>query len=146
MTLLKRRDKDVGTNVPNLFEDFFGSDFFDRIGAMSGGSNLPSVNIRDQKDRYSIEVAAPGLNKDDFNVEVDEGALTISSSKEESDEQKEGDYTRREFNYTAFQRTFTLPDTVNEDDISAEYEGGVLYINIPKKEEEKREKKKIDIK
>ncbi len=146
MTLLKRRDKDVGTNVPNLFEDFFGSDLFDRLGAMSGGSNLPSVNIRDQKDRYSIEVAAPGLNKDDFNVEIDEGALTISSSKEASDEQKEGDYTRREFNYTAFQRTFTLPDTVKEDDISAEYEDGVLYINIPKKEEEKREKKKIDIK
>lgn len=145
MTLLKRREQDPVRNFPDLLEDFFGGSSMD-LAPFRTGANVPSVNIKDQKDNFTIEVAAPGLKKDDFNVELDNGTLIISSEKEDEKEDKDENYTRREFSYTSFQRSFDLPDEVKAEEIEAEYNDGVLSIKVPKKEEAKqKERKKIDI-
>ncbi len=118
----------------------------DRLGAFSSGSSVPSVNIKDNKEDYTIELAAPGLNKEDFNVEVEDGTLIISSEKKDEKEDKDENYTRREFSYHSFQRAFDLPDSVKAEEISAEYNDGVLSIQVPKKEEAKEQgRKKIEI-
>lgn len=146
MTLLKRRDQDPVRNFPDLLEDFFGGSKVDGLGAFSGGASVPSVNIKDNEDNYSIELAAPGLKKDDINVEVENGTLIISSEKQDEKEDKDEHYTRREFSYHAFQRAFDLPDSVKPEEIGAEYNDGVLSVHIPKKEESKESgRKKIEI-
>ena len=130
------------TRLPSLMEDFFRN----MNEPMFGGSSVPSVNVKDEKDNYKIEVAAPGLKKDDFNIEVNNDVLTISSEKKDEKKDEDKNYTRREFNYQAFQRSFTLPPSVDADNIDASYDNGVLEVKVPKKEEAKKESKKIDIK
>ncbi len=146
MALLKRREQEPVRNFPDLLEDFFGGSVMDRFNALSSGSSVPSVNIKDNKDNYTIELAAPGLKKDDFDVEVEDGTLIISSEKKDENEEKDENYTRREFSYHSFQRAFDLPDSVKPEEISAEYNDGVLNIQVPKKEEAKEQgRKKIEI-
>ena len=108
---------------------------------------MPSVNIRETADNYEVEVAAPGMEKKDFKITLDGNLLTISSSKQQSGEETNDRYTRREFSYQAFQRSFELPkDVVDEDNINARYENGLLYLSIPKREEaKKKEPKMIEI-
>ena len=147
MTLLKRREQDPVRNFPDLLEDFFGGGMLDRMNSLTSGANVSSVNIKDNKDDYTIELAAPGLKKDDFNVEVENGTLIISSEKEDEKEDKDENYTRREFSYHSFQRAFDLPDSIKAEEINAEYNDGVLNITVPKKDEAKNNgRKKIDIK
>lgn len=129
------------------FSDFL-EDFWDDRTLARGRSNLsmPAVNVSERPDHFMIEVAAPGFDKKDFNINVENDVLTISSEKQIEDEKEDENVSRREFSYGAFQRSFTLPVTVEADKIKANYENGVLKINIPKKEEaQARPPRRIDI-
>jgi|SRR5690349_2054269 len=128
--------------IPSLFDDFFTRDWLDSslVNWRDFGATLPAVNIRETNDDFRIEVAAPGMKRSDFKVELDNNVLTISSQREEKSEQKdsEGNYTRREFSYQSFQRSFTLPENkVLGDKISARYEDGILHVVVPKAENAK---------
>ena len=125
-----------GARIPSVFNDFFKpwNDLFDR-GSWAQEMNMPAVNIEEQKDGYQVTLAAPGLKKDDLNIQMDGNMLTISSEKEETKEEKDKRFNRREYNYSSFSRSFTLPEDVIQDKIDARYEDGVLKLNLPKKEE-----------
>lgn len=123
----------------NLFDDFFSKDLFDwndkNFTAM--GTTLPSVNVKETENEFEIALAAPGMKKEDFKIELDKHLLTISCEQKEEKEEKDekGRYTRREFNYQSFSRSFTLPaEVVESDKIGASYKDGILHINVPKKE------------
>lgn len=136
------------TGLSNLFEDFFNSSFSELVNE-DFVSTKPSVNIIEEADQYSIQLAAPGLSKADFNVEVDKDQLIISSEiKEDNSEKSEDDsFTKREFNYSSFKRSFHLSDKVDASGIDATYKNGILTVSIPKKEEAKeKEPTVIDIK
>ena len=131
--------------LPGFDDDDFLKDFFD----FEGNPSVPEVNVREKQDEYVIELAAPGLNKKDFNVNVQNNVLVISSEKEDKDEKKDenDNFLRREFSYSSFQRSFSLPEGVKPDDINAKHENGVLYVSIPKKDELKQQpSKQIEIK
>ena len=135
MSLLKRN---VNYSVwPNFFNDFFNRDWNDWTNQNYSETNttLPSVNIKEGDDAYEVEMAAPGLGKKDFKIGLNHGMLTISSEKKIDNETKKGQqFTRKEFSYQSFSRSFSLPDSVDNDKISARYENGILKILIPKKE------------
>jgi HSP20 family protein len=99
---------------------------------------IPAVNITEKQDRYEISLAAPGMKKDDFDIDVEGNMLTISAETEQQKEEKEQKHTRREFNYTSFSRSFTLPEGVVRDKIDATYENGLLRLMLPKTEEAKK--------
>lgn len=130
----------AGERMPTLFDDFFKpwNEWFDNGGFWGRTMNVPAVNITEQKDDYVVSLAAPGLKKDDFKIDVDGNMLTISSEKEESKEEKDKRFTRKEYNYSSFSRSFTLPDEINKEKIDARYEDGVLKISLPRKEEAKK--------
>jgi len=129
------------TSVPSLIDQFFGRDLMsDLFEDNFTGITTPAVNIYENKDDYEIHVAAPGLAKDDFHIELDNRVLTISCEKEEKNEEKSDDgkrIIRREFSYTSFKRSFMLPSSVDGDKIKATHKDGMLLITIPKKEEAK---------
>lgn len=105
---------------------------------------VPPVNIKETERSFSIAVVAPGLKKDEFAIEVDKKLLTISHKVDaDKTEEGEGKYTRKEFTQTSFKRAFTLPENVNEADINAVYQDGILNITLPKKEEVKQESKRV---
>lgn len=124
----------------NFVNDFFNTDLSDWSSRHYSDTNttLPAVNIKENNDAFVVEMAAPGMVKDDFKIELNNDLLTISSEKKNENVTKEGEtYTRREYSYQSFSRSFTLPKTVDGEKISAKYENGVLSLNIPKKEEAK---------
>ena len=128
--------------IPSLFEDFFNRDWLDSSLAnwRVAGTTLPAVNVMETNDDFRIEVAAPGMKRNDFKVELDNNILTISSQQENKAEEKDddGNYTRREFSYQSFQRSFSLPENkVLGDKISAKYTDGILYVTVPKSENAK---------
>jgi HSP20 family protein len=132
----------VNKLVNPLFEDFFTrgiSDWADR-SIPEIGINLPSVNLKETDTKLEIELAAPGLKKEDFKIEVDNNMLIISAEKEETKESssKRDDYVRKEFNYQSFYRSFNLPDSADENKIEASYKDGILNVIITKKPTEKR--------
>ncbi|MGB6152150.1 MAG: Hsp20/alpha crystallin family protein [Pricia sp.] len=102
------------------------------------GMSLPMVNIKETPDAYFVEMAVPGLKKSDFNIDLDNQVLSISTETEEENEHHDGNYTRREFGYSSFKRTFTLPETVEDGKIEAKYNEGILSVHLPKKEEAKQ--------
>lgn len=120
--------------VDNLFESGMGTGFLSNFNT---GMSLPAVNIKENAEAFSLEIAVPGMKKSDFNIDVDNKILSISSESKEEKEHKEENYTRREFGYSSFKRTFTLPDTIESDKISATYNDGILAVHLPKKEEAK---------
>lgn len=123
----------------NLLEDFFNRDLPSVFSSnYNTGYSLPKVNIRETADNYQLEMAAPGLKKSDFNLEIDNQVLTISTETKEEQEHKEENYTRREFGYSSFKRTFNLPESVDDGQINASYNEGILRILLPKKEEAKQ--------
>ena len=128
-------------SVPSFFDNFLSRDWMDWTNSNFAeiDSTLPAVNIKESDDDYLIEVAAPGLSKDDFKINLDNDRLTISSEKkEENKTEEDGKYTQREFRYQAFQRTFHLPgNVVNSEKISAKYNDGILCVTLPKREEVK---------
>ena len=138
MTALVRRNNML-PGFGNFFDDFFNKDLFDwnDKNFTASGSTLPSVNVKETENGYGIELAVPGMKKEDFKIELDKHVLTISSEKKEEHEEKDknGKYTRKEFNYQSFSRSFTLPaNTVEIDKIEASYKDGILHISVPKKE------------
>ena len=134
----------VNTSLNSFFDNFFDNSIADFVGSDFVKSQ-PSVNVIESDTQFNIEVAAPGLEKEDFNLSLDKDQLTISASKEVKNEVNEEKYTRREFNYTSFKRSFTLPENVNINDITATYENGVLNITLPKKTEKAEVVKTINI-
>lgn len=109
--------------------------------------SIAPVNIRETENAYAVELMAPGFKKEDFNIELDNDLLTISLEvKKENTEQEEGKYTRKEFSYSSFRRSFTLPETINAEEINATYQDGILKITLPKREEAlPKPKRLIDI-
>lgn len=132
MNLIKRGNS---FDFPLFMDDFLKPDWFG--GQNQVMQNLPSVNIEDLDTEFRIDVAVPGMNREDFSIEIDNNQLTISSKSNSEKEEKfeNGNFTRREFNFTAFKRVFTLPRSVNIDKINANYENGLLKVTLPKKEE-----------
>ncbi len=136
MTLARRSE----SNFPSLFDRFLNSDLMDwNLTNFSGPNNsLPAVNVKETDDEYILEVAAPGMTKKDFKVNFQNNVLTISSEKQEEKKENEDNYTRREFSYRSFQRSFTVPhNDVDSDKISAAYADGILNVKLPKREEVK---------
>ena len=123
---------------PSLLNRFFDWDLMDWSSSNFAGTNstMPAVNIRETDHDYLIEVAAPGMKKDDFKVNYENGRLTISSEKKDENEEKSGTFTRKEYSYQSFQRSFTVPETiVNGEKINAKYSDGILHITLPKRDE-----------
>ena len=143
MNSLVKNNGQSTSSIPSLLNDFFAVDFF-RLPFMqwrTNGATLPAVNIRETPDAFQIEVAVPGMKREDFKVELDNDVLTISSERRDEyvDNDRSGNYTRKEFSYQAFERNFSLPSSkVEGDKIQARYADGILQINVPKKEEAKQ--------
>jgi HSP20 family protein len=138
MTLIRWNNR---LPLADMFSNFFDSDFNDFLHRRF---TEPLANISEQPESFLLEIAAPGMKKDDFKIHLENNVLTISSEVEDTQEQeKDGNsYTRKEFYYGSFSRSFTLPKSINTDKIMAEYENGVLKVKLPKKEEAKLEIKK----
>jgi len=122
--------------VPAYWDDFFNDSFFNQVKSTSGKGTAPAVNVSEDDKGYTIEVAAPGIEKKDFNLEVDNDVLTISSEKKENNKEQKQTFLRREFNFQAFKRSFQLPETIDQEQIKATHEAGILTLTLPKKEEE----------
>ena len=126
---------------PDFFNDFFESNALGRV-------NAPAINVIEDDKSYNLELAAPGLTKEDFKVHVNkDGNLVIEMEKkdENKEEKKEGRYLRKEFSYTKFHQTLLLPDNAEKDEIDACVKDGVLYVTVPKVSKEKTEEKKKEI-
>ena len=124
---------------PSVLEDLFrpwNELFDDRWSALT---SFPYVNIRETDNEYEIKLAAPGLEKNDFKIDVNGTLITISAERDEKREEKDESYTRKEYNYSAFSRSFTLPENIDSNKIDATYVNGELKLLLPKKEEAKRE-------
>jgi HSP20 family protein len=132
-------------NVGSLLDDVFNRSLTDVFGSDMSMS-MPSVNIMEDDRSFRIELAAPGLTKEEFDIKSENDVLTISVRKSETDSETSNNYVRREFNFTSFKRSFQLPDSVEAEAINATYEHGVLLLNLPKREEEiKKGPRKIEI-
>ena len=141
MKLLKGNGNSMN-QMPLLFDDFFNRDIFNwgLTNFSNTNTTIPGVNIKETPDNFEVEVAAPGMSKKDFRIELDGNMLTISSERSNEQEDKEDEkYTRKEFSYQSFYRTFNLPkEVVDENKIEAKYDNGLLRLLIPKKEEAKQ--------
>ena len=139
MTLIKKKENGLFPVFNRMMEDFFDRDFMDwpSPNFSAAGTTLPAVNVKESDKAYEVEMAAPGLKKEDFTVEFRNNMLIISSEKREEFEEKEaGNFTRKEFSYQSFQRSIALPaNSVDEENIKARYENGVLSLTVPKKAE-----------
>ena len=136
MTLARRTEN----FLPSLFDRFFNSDLMDwnLTNFSSTNTTLPAVNVKETDDDYILEVAAPGMSKKDFKVNFQNNVLTVSSEKQEEKDENDDNYTRREFCYQSFQRSFTVSQqNVDTDKITASYADGILSVKIPKREEVK---------
>lgn len=140
MTLVKfnNRKNEMPTfpTFSNFFDSLFEREFPD-VFKTKAYYTVPAVNVIENKDSFQLELAAPGMNKNDFKLNLNNDVLSIKVEKENEKEENENNYMRKEFSYSSFERSFTLPDSVNSDNINAAYENGVLKISIPKKEEAK---------
>lgn len=140
MSLIKRNGH-LPSTFPALFDDFFGRELFnwDNSNYSSTGTTVPAVNIRETGEHFEVEMAAPGMDKNDFKIELNGNTLTISSQKQQEQKTEEDGYSRREFSYRSFQRSFVLPkEVVDDNGIAARYENGLLHLTIPKKEQAKQ--------
>ena len=140
MTLVKT-DSGYAPLISRFFDDFFTTDMYDSnwLSSSSTGTTIPKVNIQETDSEFRVEMAAPGMTRDDFKVELDNNMLTISSElSKENRFEGQGDFTRREFSYQSFHRYFHLTETVEVDKIQAKYKDGILNLLIPKKEEARR--------
>ncbi len=143
MSLIKRNEANW---LPSVFDDMFKTDWLGgTTNVNSIGTSIPAVNIQESDENFLVAVAAPGKTKEDFQIELDNDVLTISSEEKKENEtsEKNGRFTRREFSYRNFKRAFSLPETVDSEKISAAYNNGVLEITLPKKEEAKVQAKRM---
>lgn len=132
MTLVR---KNTAPHFPSVLDELLNTDWLG--GRTQTATKItPAVNVIEKDDSFAVEVAAPGLKKEDFNIELNNDLLTISAEQHQEAETKEtGKYTRREFGYASFKRSFNLPESVNTAEISAAYEQGILTLGLPKREE-----------
>jgi HSP20 family protein len=138
-----RNNGNNSQSFPSLLDDFFGRELFnwENSNFSSTSTTIPSINVKETDENFEVEVAAPGMDKKDFNVTLNDNLLTISSVKQNEKETVEDNYTRKEFSYQSFQRSFELPNNiVDEENIKAHYDNGLLHLVIPKKEEAKESK------
>jgi HSP20 family protein len=126
-----------------MMDDFWNTDRLFNQPLFS--HEMPAVNVIENKDHYEVEVAAPGFNKDDFKVSLENGMLTISAENSTEEKEEKRDYTRREFSHSSFSRTFTLPENVEENHIKAKYHDGLLAIELKKSGKKLSEGKQIKI-
>lgn len=131
------------STLPSMLDDFFGRDLFNWGNQNFSNTNttIPSVNIKETPNEYKVEVAAPGMSKEDFKIELDGNNLCLRSEKssEKQEGEEDGTYSRKEFSYQSFQRSFVLQrDVMDLEKIEAKYENGLLCLTIPKKEEAKQ--------
>lgn len=138
-----------GQMLPSMMDDFFKpwNEWFNG-GNWMKEITVPAVNITEDKDKYMVSVAAPGMKKEDFTIDIDGNIMSISSRKEETKEEKDARYTRKEYNYSSFSRSFSLPEEINQASIEAKYEDGILKLMLPKKEEVRKQQlsKQIPVK
>lgn len=141
MSTLVKNNRSLFPTIPSLFDEVMTRDWFNLpFSGNAERSSVPAVNVRETKDAYELEVAAPGMSKQDFKVELDNNMLVISAEKENKHEEQDEkeNYSRREFSYQSFVRTFSLPERmVQGDQIAAKYHDGILHITVPKTEEAK---------
>lgn len=130
MNLIKRNSNLI---LPSLLDEIFKPDW--NGGIQNFSTSVPAVNIKESETDFKLELFAPGLKKEDFNIEIDQNRLSISSEKQTETEESNEKYSRKEFSFNSFKRTFSLPETVNFDAIEANYESGILNLLLPKKEE-----------
>jgi HSP20 family protein len=123
--------------LPSLLSDFFDNDKFfnNRWIEKELNRSLPAVNIKESNNDFNIEFAAPGFDKTDFKISVKENILTVTAAKQDEKKEEKERFTRKEFSYNSFSRSFTLPETVIANKINAKYTDGILKLHIPKKEE-----------
>jgi HSP20 family protein len=137
------------TFSPSLVDNFFNNDFFDNFISNHAPvlkSSMPAINIIESKENFRIEIANPGLDKEDFKIDLHNDLLTISGEKKSENEEKDEKYMRKEFNYTYFKRSFILPDSANAENIEATHKNGILTVTINKKEESKeKEPRQISV-
>lgn len=146
MSLVKKRKENLfPSSLSEIFEDRFFRPYFPSLRDFwEEGISVPPANLVEGKNDFRIDLSAPGFSKEDFNVEMQDGALVISAEKEQESEKEEENYRRKEFSYNTFTRSFALPENVREDQINAKYENGMLSVVIPKKEvQTSRPKKEI---
>lgn len=150
MSLVKFRRRPWGNLIaPDFFDmdDFFDNRRWVRDMLPSrfwnGKTMEPALNIKETDTDFEIQLAAPGFTKKDFEITIDDGCLNISAEKEHSEEEKEENYTRREFSYNSFKRSLQLPDSVKEEEVKAKYNDGILSFKLAKKEEAKKRPPKV---
>lgn len=148
MTLVKFNPNNNSSKKNGLmtgFNDVFDSIFNDTFFSDRMMSRVPAANISESKDHYHVELAAPGLKKDDFKLSLERDVLSISVAQSSENDSQERNFNKREFSYSSFVRSFTLPESADENGIEAIYENGLLCINIPKREEAKAQSRRIEI-
>lgn len=146
MSLINWKENSLFPTFDSLWDDFFNRDFVNK--SLELGTTIPAVNTKETDESYLLELAIPGMQKEDFNVDLDNHTLTISSEKSEDKEEKDGEKVRRrEFSYSSFKRSFQIPENIKEEDISAEYTDGLLKLTLPKTEPTQvaESKKQIEI-
>lgn len=146
MTLVKFRDDKQNNALVPGFNDVFDSIFNDTFFSDRMVARVPAVNISESTDSYHIELAAPGLKKQDFKLSMDRNVLTISVERQQENTSDDRKFSKREYSYNSFVRSFTLPDLADTNRIEATYEDGVLTIDVAKKEEAKSVSRQIEIK
>ena len=119
----------------DLFDELFNNFLKDETGITSERYTKPAVNILEEKDRYILELAVPGMKKEDIDIKIEDKQLMISSAKETKEDDIKENFIRMEYNFESFKRIFTLPETVNTNAINAEYAEGILSVSLKKKEE-----------
>lgn len=145
MTLVKFNPEKKNSSLLPGFNDIFESVLGDTFFSDRRLSSVPAVNISESGEEYHIELAAPGLKKEDFRVSVEREILTISTEQRTESNNEGKTYNRREYSYSAFTRSFTLPESADVDRIQASYTDGILKLNLPKKEEAKAVSRQIEI-
>lgn len=146
MSLIKFNNGNRGNALSPIVGDIFESMFNDSFLSDRMMSRVPGVNICETEDNYQIEMAAPGLKKEDFKINLDRNLLTVSVEQQKQNEQNNKQYNKREFSYSSFVRSFVLPDSADDAQIEAKYNDGILNISIAKKEEAKSNARSIEIK
>lgn len=142
MSLVKFRRRPFGNLVS---KDFFDIDDFFNRGSWMKKIDEPAMNVKENDDNFEIELAAPGYEKKDFEINIDNGCLNISAENSSSKEDEEDNYNRKEFSYTSFQKSLSLPESVADDEVKATYKNGVLKFKLAKKEDKKHSPKTVEI-
>lgn len=146
MTLVKFNPANNNRSLMPGFSDVFDSIFNDTFFSDRMVSRVPAANISESADHYHVELAAPGLKKQDFRINLDRNVLNISVEQTAENEENQKNYSKREYSYNSFVRSFTLPESADESKIDATYNDGVLKIDISKREEAKNIRRQIEIK